>query len=37
MEQDPYAFQKLAGVVDAIKMDQIVVIEQVSICASGNC
>jgi hypothetical protein len=36
MEQDPFAFQKLVGVVDALKMDQNVVIEHDFVCASGN-
>jgi hypothetical protein len=37
MEQDPSAFQKLAGVVDVLTMDENVVIERASVCASGNC
>jgi hypothetical protein len=36
MEKDRFAFQKLVGVVDALTMDQNVVIEWASICASGH-
>jgi hypothetical protein len=34
MEKDPSAFQKLAGVVDALTMDQNAVIEKDFVCAS---
>jgi hypothetical protein len=37
MEQDPSSFQKLAGVVDALKMDQNVVIERASVFESEQC
>jgi hypothetical protein len=36
MEQDPSAFKKLDGVVDALTMDQNVVMEHASVCESGN-
>jgi len=37
MDQDPSSFEKIAGVVDALTMDQNVGIEQDSVCARGNC
>jgi hypothetical protein len=36
-EKDPFAFHKIASVVDALTMDQNVVIEWAYVCASGHC
>jgi hypothetical protein len=37
MDKYPSAFLKLVGVVDALEMDQNVVIEQAFVCGSGHC